>query len=192
MKFFFLFAALSLAVIDLAWGGQSGKITGTIIDGETGDTLQGVNILLEGTSIGTFTDQDGYYVILNIPPGTYTLKAAMIGYARQSVEQLMVSMDVTTQRNLSLSSSILAGEEVTVTAQTPIVQRDLTSSKQLVRGEDMNRMPVEDFADAIELQAGVIKDVDGKIHIRGGRASEVNYLIDGISVSDPFAGELSL
>ncbi len=192
MKIFFLFTAISLAVCELAWGGQTGKITGTIIDGETGDPLQGVNILLEGTSIGTFTGQDGYYVILNIPPGTYTLKASMIGYARQSVEQLMVSLDVTTEVNLSLSSSILAGEEVVVISQTPIVQRDLTSSKQLVRGEDISQMPVEEFADALELQAGVIKDLDGRIHIRGGRASEVNYLIDGISVTDPFSGELSV
>ena len=79
LKSFFLFAAISLAVCELAWGGQTGKITGMALDGETGEPLQGVNILLEGTSIGTFTAQDGYYVILNIPPGTYTLKVSMIG-----------------------------------------------------------------------------------------------------------------
>ena len=183
---------ISIVICELAWGGQTGKITGMAIDGETGDPLQGVNILLEGTSIGTFTAQDGYYVILNIPPGTYTLKVSMIGYAPHSVEQLIVSMDVTTEVNLSLSTFVVEGEEVVVTAQTAIVQRDLTASKQVVRGEDIMQMPVEDFSDALELQAGVIKDVDGRIHIRGGRASEVNYLVDGISVSDPFAGELSV
>ena len=120
------------------------------------------------------------------------MKVSTIGYAPHSVEQLMVSMDVTTEVNLSLSTFVVEGEEVVVTAQKAIVQRDLTASKQTVRGEDIMQMPVEDFADALELQAGVIKDVDGRIHIRGGRASEVNYLVDGISVSDPFAGELSV
>ena len=192
MKIFFISAAISLAVCNLAWGGQTGKITGTVVDGETGDRLQGVNIVLEGTSLGTFTSLDGYYVLLNIPPGTYTLKASMIGFARQSVEDLKVSLDVTTEVNLSLSTEALAGEEVVVTAQISIVQKDLTASKQIVRSEDISQMPVEEFADALELQAGVIKDVDGRIHIRGGRASEVNYLIDGVSVTDPFAGELSV
>ena len=192
LRSLFLSAALSIVICEIAWGGQTGKITGMIVDGATGDPLQGVNIVLEGTSLGTFTALDGYYVILNIPPGTYTLKASMIGYAAPPSVELRVSMDVTTERNFSLSLSTLEGEEVIITAQTPIIQRDLTASKQLVRGEDISQMPVEDFADAIELQAGVIKDVDGKIHIRGGRASEVNYLIDGISVSDPFAGELSV
>ena len=192
MKIFFLSAAISLAVCNLAWGGQTGKITGTVVDGNTGDPLQGANILLVGTSLGTFTAADGYYVILNIPPGTYTLRASMIGYAAQPGVELRVSMDVTTPWNFSLFSEALAGEEVLVTAQVAIVQRDLTASKQIVRGEDISQMPVEEFADALELQAGVIKDVDGRIHIRGGRASEVNYLIDGVSVTDPFAGELSV
>ncbi|MCH8327523.1 MAG: TonB-dependent receptor [Candidatus Marinimicrobia bacterium] len=192
MKFLFIIAATFLTFTEIAWGGETGKITGVAIDGETGESLQGVNVFLDGTSLGTFTDSDGYYVILNIPPGTYTLKISMIGFATQSVEGLKVSLDRTTEVNLSLSSTVLAGEEVIVRAQVSIVQRDLTASKQVVRGEDMSRMPVEEFADALELQAGVIKDVDGRIHIRGGRASEVNYLIDGVSVTDPFAGELSV
>ena len=188
----FLFTAISIVICEFAWGGQTGKITGMIVDGETGEPLRGANIILQGTTMGASADLDGYYVILNVRPGTYTLIADMMGYTRQRVEDLKVSLDVTTEMDFSLSTTILAGDEVVVTARLPIVQRDLTSSKQLVRGEDISLMPVEDFADALELQAGVIKDAEGRIHIRGGRASEVNYLVDGISVTDPFAGELSV
>ncbi|MCH7574350.1 MAG: TonB-dependent receptor [Candidatus Marinimicrobia bacterium] len=192
MKIFLLIAAISLAVSELAWGGQTGKITGIVIDGGSGDPLQGANIILVGTSLGTFTAADGYYVILNIPPGTYTLRASMIGYNGQSVENLKVSLDVTTPLDVSLSSVVLEGGEVVVIARTAIVQRDLTASKQIMRSEDLSQMPVEEFSDALELQAGVIKDGEGRIHIRGGRSLEVNYMIDGVSVTDPFAGELSV
>ena len=192
LRSFFLFAAISIVICEFAWGGQTGKITGMIVDGETGEPLRGANVFLEGTALGASADLDGYYVILNVPPGTYALIADMMGYTRQRVEDLKVSLDVTTEMDFSLSPTILAGEEVVVTARTPIVQRDLTASKQIVRSEDISQMPVEEFSDVLELQAGVIKDTEGRIHIRGGRAHEVNYLIDGISVTDPFAGELSV
>lgn len=175
-----------------AWGGQTGKVTGIITDAETGEPLLGANVHLEETNIGASTDLEGYYVILNVPPGTYDLKVSMMGYTQQRREGLKVSLDVTTKMDFVLFSTVLVGEEVVVTAQSPIVQRDLTASKQIVRSEDISQMPVEEFVDVLELQAGIIKDTEGRIHIRGGRASEVNYLIDGVSVTDPFAGELSV
>lgn len=183
---------ISVLVSPSAWGGQTGKVTGRITNAETGEPLLGANVLIEKTNIGASTDLEGYYVILNVMPGTYDLKVLMMGYTQQRVEGLKVSLDVTTKMDFILFPTVLVGEEVVVTAQSPIVQRDLTASKQIVRGEDISQMPVEEFVDVLELQAGIIKDSEGRIHIRGGRASEVNYLIDGISVTDPFAGELSV
>ncbi len=176
-----------------AQAGQTGKIVGRITDAESGDGLPGVNAILEGTTMGAATDLDGYYIILNLPPGTYTVKASMIGYNTVRVTQVKVSIDQTTTVNFPLQSTVLEiGEEITITAERPIVQKDLTSSLSIVRSEDIARMPVEDLADILELQAGVSRDSDGAIHIRGGRSSEVAYLVDGISITDPFAGELSV
>jgi outer membrane receptor protein involved in Fe transport len=187
-----LFITISVLVSPSAWGGQTGKVTGRITDAETGEPLPGANVLLEETNMGTSTDLEGYYVIINISPGTYDLKVSMMGYRGERRKSLKVSLDVTTKIDFVLIPKVLEGEEVVVTARSPIVQRDLTASKQIVRGEDISQMPVEEFVDVLELQAGIIKDTDGRIHIRGGRASEVNYLIDGVSVTDPFAGELSV
>ncbi|MCH7682043.1 TonB-dependent receptor [candidate division KSB1 bacterium] len=173
--------------------GQTGKIVGRIIDAESGEGLPGVNTILEGTTMGAATDLEGYYIILNLPPGTYTVKSSMIGYNTVRVTQVKVSIDQTTTVNFPLQSTVLEiGEEITITAERPIVQKDLTSSLSIVRSEDIARMPVEDLADILELQAGVSRDSDGAIHIRGGRSSEVAYLVDGISITDPFAGELSV
>ena len=53
--------------------GVTGKISGRIIDNESGEPLIGANIILQGTSNGAATDIDGYYHILNIRPGHYDL-----------------------------------------------------------------------------------------------------------------------
>ncbi len=181
--------ALSPVVI---WAGQTGKLAGKLTDAETGDALPGANVVLEGTTLGAACDLEGYYVILNVPPGTYNLRASMMGYAPHKILDVKVSLDLTTKIDIKLSQEALEMGEVIVVAEQPIVQNDLTASLQIVRSEDIVQMPVESLADVLELQAGITKDSEGRIHIRGGRASEVTYLIDGVSVTDPFAGELSV
>ncbi len=67
--------------------GQFGKITGRVTDAETGQPLPGVDVTVEGTMMGASTNVDGYYTILNVPPGTYTIKCSMIGYAKTTVTE---------------------------------------------------------------------------------------------------------
>jgi len=79
--------------------GQTGKIAGTISDAKTGEALIGVNVYLENKNIGAASDEKGYYVILNIPPGEYTLIASMIGYRSMKVTNIRVAVDRTTNYN---------------------------------------------------------------------------------------------
>ncbi len=69
---------------------QSGKISGRVTDGRSGEGLPGVNIVIEGTTQGTATDLDGYYVILNVTPGTYALRATFIGFTPEVVQGVRV------------------------------------------------------------------------------------------------------
>ena len=73
---------LLLFSINLFPQGQSGKISGTVIDASTKEPLIGANVLIEGTNFGAATDVDGKFVILNISPGTYNISASMIGYTK--------------------------------------------------------------------------------------------------------------
>ncbi len=159
----------------------SGKITGQVIDQETGETLPGVNVAIVGTQQGAVTDNDGYYVILNIVPGTYELRASFLGFKTQVVQDVRVKINQTTTIDFVLSESVIEGEEIVVTAERPIVQRDLTSSKVSISSKELELLPIENFDDAVNLQAGV---VDG--HFRGGRIGEVAYLVDGIPINDSF------
>ncbi|MCH7576117.1 MAG: carboxypeptidase-like regulatory domain-containing protein [Candidatus Marinimicrobia bacterium] len=61
-------------------GGSTGKIAGLVQDVLTGEGIAGANIIIEGTYLGAATDADGYYVILNVPPGIYVVQVTVTGY----------------------------------------------------------------------------------------------------------------
>ena len=58
--------------------------------------------------------------------------------------------------------------------------------------EELEIMPIEDVSDVIKLQGGVTQDAGGGIHIRGGRSSEIAYLVDGVSVTDAYDGAIAV
>lgn len=174
------------------WAGQTGKIAGKVVDAKTGDPLPGANVFLEGTNMGAATDMDGEYFILNVPPGTYTVVASMIGYSKGKVVNVKVAIDLTSRVDFKLNEEAVEMNEVVVTASIPIVQKDLTSTVEIVRSEDIKEMAVQEFKDILQLQAGITTGEDGAIHIRGGRSSEIVYLVDGVSVTNPYDGSLSV
>lgn len=166
------------------FAGQTGKISGKVVDAETGEAIIGANIVIEGTFLGAAADFDGYYYINNIPPGEYRIVASAVGYQKVVIQKVNVKIDLTTKLDIKLSSqSIHMDKEVVITAERPLVQKDLTSSSVTVSASDIKMMPVENINQIINLQAGV---VDG--HFRGGRTGEVAYLVDGVSVTDAFNG----
>lgn len=163
-----------------------GKISGTVLDGVSGDPLPGVNVFIDGTQQGTSTNGDGDYVILNVRPGTYTLVFSFIGFNTKRIEDVRVATGQTTSIDAELGEAVFEGEEVIVQAERPLVQKDLTASKKTVDAETIAELPVESFFGVLTTQAGVSQGANGAIHIRGGRSNEVAYLVDGMSVGNPF------
>jgi len=176
-----------------AWPGQTGKISGKVIDAATGSPLPGANILVEGTALGAASDLDGSYFIINIPPGTYAINTSMIGFQKMRVENVKVAADQTTTMDFKLKETVLElGEAITVVAEQPLIQKDLTATASSVAAEEIQLMPVESMQDILQLQAGIVQDSNGDLHIRGGRASEIAYFVDGVSVSDPYSGKIAV
>jgi outer membrane receptor protein involved in Fe transport len=164
----------------------TGKLSGKVID-QNGEPLYGANVLIEGTNFGAATDAEGYYAVLNLRAGTYTVRFGFIGYQSKIVQNVKISGDQTTQLNVELAEETIVGEEVTVVAQRPIVETNQTSSISTVSSEDMDRLPVQGLSEIVNLQAGV---VDG--HFRGGRTGEVQYQVDGVSVNNPYDNSSTL
>ncbi len=165
--------------------GITGKISGKITDRKTREPLLGVNIILEGTSRGTVSDADGFYQIINIPPGSYTLAVRFIGYGTQRLTNINVSVDRTTQQNIMLEQQVIEGQEVTIQAERPAIEMDRTHTAAVVTTETVAMMPVTTVNEVIQLQSGVVNE-DGELHFRGGRSREVSYLIDGVPVTNAY------
>lgn len=176
-----------VAVFFLNFGlfaGTTGKISGRISDKQTGEPLIGVNVVLVGTVRGAASDYNGYYSILNVIPGEYSLKAMMIGYQSVIQTNVQVMVDLTTPINFEMGTETLSGEEVIVIAQMPNVKKDVTSTSFRVGADQIEQLQVQNLSEIIDLQAGV---VDG--HFRGGRAGEVMYIVDGVPMNDSYSGD---
>ena len=158
----------------------SGKLTGHIVDKKNNEPLIGVNIILQGTAIGAATDFEGYFGIINIPPGTYDIRISSVGYGTKIVKGIEINSEQTTTLNENLSEEVIVGSEVVVIAEKPIVDTRQTSAVSIMSKEQISVLPVQNLQDIVNLQAGV---VDG--HFRGGRIGEVQYQVDGVSVNNP-------
>jgi outer membrane receptor protein involved in Fe transport len=184
--------------------GTVGKISGKVVNEETKESLPGVAVSIVGTKIGALTNENGEYFILNVPVGTYTLRAALIGFAPIEFTNLSVSVDLTTYADFALSKKALElGKTITVRAERPLIIKDQTASIKLIESEQIKNMPTRGYQDIVGIQAGVVAYRDNpstrargarentntvELNIRGGRSSEVAYYVDGFSQQDPLSG----
>ena len=168
----------------LVFAGTTGKISGHISDSKTGEALVGANIIIEGSTLGAAADLNGDYYIINVTPGIYKLKVTMIGYADEIIEGVRVNSDHTTIINAQLTTKELTQKEIVVTANKRI-QKDLTSSERSIQADQIINLPARDLNSILTLESGITQDASGGLHIRGGRSSEISYMIDGVQVMDP-------
>jgi len=183
---------LLLIILDFAIAGTTGKLVGRITDARSNEPLVGCTIMVEDTDVGTATDGEGEYLLMNLAPGSYRIRAMMIGYQTKTVTDVIINIDKTTHQNFKLNIQALEGAEVTVNAAAKVIQFDVTNSEARISSKQLDIMPVTDVSDVIKLQGGVTQDAGGGIHIRGGRTSEVMYMVDGVSMTDVFNGGLSV
>jgi TonB-dependent starch-binding outer membrane protein SusC len=134
-------AALLLAVAALApspsVAQQAGRIQGTVKDSRSARPLTGAQVFIQGTSYGTLTRQDGRYLLLNVPAGTYDLSVQMIGYKAMS-QKVTVEAGRAATADFSITASAVALNELVVTGLAAQVRKkaigtslDAISSSQI-------------------------------------------------------------
>ncbi|MCA9734570.1 carboxypeptidase-like regulatory domain-containing protein, partial [candidate division KSB1 bacterium] len=171
---------------NLVFAGTTGKIAGTVLDKKSGQPLPGANVFVVGTNLGAATDVDGQFLIINMQPGTYTVRVSMIGYRVANFTNIRVFTDRIARLTAELEETVIEGEEVTIVAEREKVEFDRTSTASYVGQEEIDALPVSTMSEIVQLQAGVIADAGGALHFRGGRSREVAYLIDGVPVTNTF------
>jgi hypothetical protein len=168
----------------------TGKLAGRVTDA-MGRPLAYANVVLQGTQIGMQTKENGSYIIINIPPGTYNVIITAMGYEKYTVNGVRITVDGTATVNAKLPIKGVAIEGVTVSATQEKIQKGKVGSGREIRMDQSADIAVKNVEGLIALEAGVTTS-GGEMHIRGGRGNEVVYSIDGMSVSDPVDGGAAL
>lgn len=169
----------------------TGKISGRVMDSQTGEPLPYTNIVVLGTDLGATAAEDGYFSILRIPPGTYSVRGMMMGYKSVTVTGVIVSIDHTTNLNFRLTPTLVEGEGVTVSAERPIIKRDVSSTQFSLREEEIKAIPMSNPAEMLAMQAGVHLSVNPDeaqgLAIRGGSADQSDFQVDNISLKSGYS-----
>ncbi len=187
MKNRFLFSLLFFLWATALSAGTTGKLVGRVVDKRSGKPLEGVNIVIVGTHLGAATDAAGKFAIYNIPAGVYEVQVSMIGYRIVHYKNVRILMDLKTVLHVQLEPRVVnLGREVTVTAERPLLQPDITATMHQIAGARIDQLPIDSFQDVVALQPGVTADG----HIRGGRETEVLYLVDGLPIRESMSGGL--
>ncbi len=187
MSRFFLFFTLLVLSSPILLFSQTGKIVGKVLDKESGEALIGANVLIEGTNLGAATDVSGDYVILNIPPGSYTITAKYIGFRDVRIENIKVSVNLTTEANFDLPSETYETETVIVVAPKPLINKNTTNQISVIRSEDLENMPIRGINAIVGTQAGVVTQGDN-LYVRGSRSDAIAFYVDGVLINNPVTG----
>lgn len=178
----FLFSALSFMAF--AQTGV-GKLSGKVVDAATKEPLIGANIVVLETQGGAATDVDGNYFILNITPGTYSVKVSYVGYAPKTIENVRVVAGITFELNVELSTDFTLEEIVVVDRK--FFEEKSTNTVKVIDADQISKLPVRGVSQLASLQSGVVmsegsggQEGNATINVRGGRGSEVLYIVDGV------------
>ncbi|MFZ4620212.1 MAG: TonB-dependent receptor [Bacteroidota bacterium] len=183
----FHIAALFILSVTLLTAGTTGKIAGKVTDAKTKEGIPSAVVAVNGTSLGAATDFNGNYVIVNVPPGTYSVSVSYVGYQPTRVNNIGVNVDFTTTLNIHLNeSSVELNEFVVEGERNPLIRQDQTNPVVAVTSENIQALPVTSISEIIGLQSGVAVDDDGDIHVRGGRSNEIAFTLNGMSVNNPY------
>jgi outer membrane receptor protein involved in Fe transport len=184
-----LASVICLVSATIAMAASTGKISGRVIDAKTREALIGVNVTLVGTSRGAATDVQGDYAIPNIDVGVYSLKASQVGYKDVLVNNVRVRSDATTPVQFEMEQTVLdVGQEVVVTAQRPVVQKDNTATRVFIEPVDITSRPATTIMDVVQALPSINVD-NGVMSVRGGLMNEVSFLVDGARARNPMNQE---
>ncbi|MDE3058130.1 MAG: TonB-dependent receptor [Bacteroidota bacterium] len=197
---FFLFVALSFFFLAGAAFAANGKITGKVVDAETHEAMPGVNVIISGVvlsdgssvspdhAFGASTDADGYYFILNIPPGEYSLTAKILGYTPVIEQRVRVEAERTITVNFSLQQSAIQLSGVEVVYRQNVIKADVAGTQEVVHAQTIQEAPmtrVDEFVGKLQGVELVDNNQGHGLSIRGGAIRETDVRLDDISLQDP-------
>jgi hypothetical protein len=164
---------------------QNCTIEGRVIDAQTNEALSDVSVTLAQAGLGAITDSAGRYVIRNIAPGNYTLKASLVGYAPFEAFQVRIEFG-TTSYQIQLQPLDNKTETIEITGSVLSKNSSELVSMRTLEAEFIQTNPGgnQDISRALQSLPGVSTPVGFRndLIIRGGAPNENVFYLDGIEV----------
>lgn len=178
--FFLLFTSFLL-------GQNIGSLNGRILDIQSQQPLPGATVLLEGTGIGVVTDDEGYFIINDIPSKSYNIVASFLGYQNETLYNVIVKSVGNRPILFELEEVTEALDEVVIVRSPFLTTRDTPLSTQSFSAVEIETYPGgnNDITKVVQSMPGISPSIGGfrnDIIIRGGAPNETVYYLDGIEI----------
>ncbi len=186
-------ALLISLIFTSGWCQSVVKITGRVRDRTTHKPLYGANIVVEGTGLGTSSDECGRWVIEDLFVGEYTITASYIGYESQTKSGVKVGLDRPVEVDFNLQPKVIKLPSITVTGSR--IPEEQPASVMVITAKDIEQSNAQNLGEILQQVPGVeIQEKDGEktVSIRGSRPNQVLVLLDGIKLNDAMIGQVNL
>ena len=188
MCFRFLLLFISFSSILFA---QNANIRGFIYLKESGEPVIFTNAYLKGTGLGAPSDENGYFSITKVPPGTYILQVTYMGYDTLNETITVKAGDIITKK-LFLTKAVVEMKTVEITAERTEKETEVRISEITITTKELKQLPTvggePDLAQYLQILPGVVftGDQGGQLYIRGGSPIQNKVLMDGMIIYNPF------
>jgi len=182
-------ALVILLVAGTAMAQDKGSISGRVTDKRTGHAIPFATVSVVGAQKGGLTDSQGDYVVNGIPVGTYEVKVLFLGYKPDSRPGVVVTAGKPIAVNFQLQDIVVSEvKQVEVSAERRLVEVKQGATLRSVNAGEIRNLAVTTVGDVLQQQAGISTDAE-QIHVRGGRADETVFVVNGVANRDLVTGQ---
>lgn len=186
-----LLALLFVCVSAISVQAQNGTIRGKVFNNDTGTPIAYGSVFVDDGGLGSMTDEDGFFNIVDVPDGTHILSFSFLGFDSLGVEFTIRSGQVLNRTLYAVPSSIEL-EGVVVSGKKQIRKKKVLVSTIKLSQKQLKALPSTggeaDIAQYLPVLPGVIfsGDQGGQLYIRGGSPIQNMILLDGVPIYNPF------
>jgi hypothetical protein len=177
---------LILLTVSVSANESSGTVKGRVYNEETKEPIGGVNIILLNTNLGAASDENGNFTIHGVAIGNYNVSFHHIGYQELIRPDVIVRPNRITFLNVGLNSSVLEGQEVTVSAGYFQKEETAPVSVASLNAEEIRRSPgsAADISRVLSVLPSVARVADNvnDLMVRGGSPIENGFFVDNIQI----------
>ncbi len=185
-----IFISLIFCTFSVLAFAQTGTVSGTVTDGETGEAVLGATVIIKGTTQGTSTDQDGSFTITNVKEGSQSVVISYTGFETQEFPVQITSGQTSNIGEVSFEASAIGLAEVKVIASVATSRRTPVAASTIKAKQIEAKIGGQEFPEILKSTPGVYATKagggfgDGRINVRGFNSTNVAVMINGVPVND--------